>query len=157
MDKRLQYDPNVDLTNYNTYQEPMNNYIPNNINTPNNISVQNNQMSSMQQQLPQIQQMQQQIPPNIMQQQYNVPENYKYNLEKMSTNNNKSKFKEIYNFSTLRKIFIITLLYVIISHNKTSLLLCNKIPYICITNALSYNIFKGVIFSLIIIITWSLI
>lgn len=151
MDKRLLYDPNVNLTNYNTYQEPMNNYIPNNMNTS------ANQMSSMQQQLPQIQQMQQPIiPPNIMQEQYNVPENYKYNLEKMSTNNNKSKFKEIWNFPTLRKIFIITLLYVIISHNKTSLLLCNKIPYICITNALSYNIFKGVIFSLIIIITWSL-
>ena len=100
-----------------------------------------------------MQQMQQPMPPNIMQKQYNVPENYKYNLEKMSPS---TYNKKIYSLSTVRKIFIITLLYVIISHNKTSLLLCNKIPYICITNALSYNILKGVIFSLIIIITWSL-
>ena len=58
--------------------------------------------------------------------------------------------------STLRRIVIITILYIIISHNKTSLLLCNKVPYVCITNALSYNILKGIIMAIILILFWGL-
>lgn len=161
MDKRLVYDPNVDLSNYNTYQEPMNNYSPAPVS--NNMSSNIQQpMSQMQtsQQLPNIQQMHQQIPPHPMPQQYMIPQNY--NVEKMSQKKQtkpkkKSTFREICSMSTLRKILVITVLYVIISHNKTSLLLCNKIPYVCITNALSYNILKGIIMALIIVLFWRLI
>ena len=164
MDKRLQYNPNVDLSNYNppvnNYQEPMNNYNPAPIS--NSLGASNIQMQQpmqpMQQQLPNIHQMHQQIPPHHMSQQYMIPENSK--IEKMtSTKNKKNKksiIKEICSMSTLRKIIIITILYIIISHNKTSLLLCNKVPYVCITNALSYNIVKGIIMALILIIFWAL-
>jgi hypothetical protein len=162
MDKRLLYDPNVDLSNYNTYQEPMNNsYSPAPV--PNNLGSSNMHqmppMQSMQQQLPHINQMHQQIPPHPMPQQYMIPENYK--IEKMTSSKKrkqekKSKFKEICSMSTLRRIVIITILYIIISHNKTSLLLCNKVPYVCITNALSYNILKGIIMAIILVLFWGL-
>ena len=166
MDKRLMYDPNVDLSNYNTYQEPMNNYSPapisNNLGASSIQQMQPMQpmqsMQPMQQQLPNIHQMHQQIPPHPMSQQYMIPENSK--IEKMTSTKNKkskkSKIKEICSMSTLRRIIIITILYIIISHNKTSLLLCNKVPYVCITNALSYNILKGIIMALILIIFWGL-
>ncbi len=161
MDKRLVYDPNVDLSNYNTYQEPMNNYSPAPVsnNMSSNIQQPMPQMQTSQQ-LPNIQQMHQQIPPHPMPQQYMIPQNY--NVEKMSQKKQtkpkkKSTFREICSMSTLRKILVITVLYVIISHNKTSLLLCNKIPYVCITNALSYNILKGIIMALIIVLFWRLI
>ena len=154
MDKRLVYDPNIDLSNYNTYQETMNNYNPASVSynlNPSNIQ-------HKQQQLPNIQQMQQPLPPHIMPHQYMIPENY--NIEKMtskkSTSNKKSKFKELCSISTLRKLFVITILYVLISHNKTSLLLCNHVPYIYITNSLSYNIVKGIIMSVFIILFWGL-
>lgn len=152
MDKRLVYDPNVDISNYK-YHEPMSNY-----------SMQMNQQmpqpmpQPMPQQLPQIQQMQQPLPPQMMNSQYVIPEGY--NIEKMTSKkknrNKKSKMKELCSMSTLRKILIITILYVIISHNKTSLLLCNNIPYICITNALSYNILKGIIMAILIVLFWRL-
>ena len=164
MDKRLVYDPNIDLSNYNTYQEPMNNsYSPapvsNNLGASNIQMQQMQNMQSMQQPLPNIQQMQQPIPPHHMSQQYMMPENYK--VEKMTDSkkrkpNKKSKIKEICSMATLRRIVIITILYIIISHNKTSLLLCNKVPYVCITNALSYNILKGIIMAVILILFWGL-
>ena len=115
------------------------------------------QMQSMNQ-LPNIQQMQQPMPPHIMPQQYMIPENY--NIEKMTSkknkSNKKSKIKEICSMATLRKILVITVLYVIISHNKTSLLLCSNVPYVCITNALSYNILKGIIMAILLILFWGL-
>ena len=145
MDKRLVYDPNVNLSNYNTYQEPMNNYTP----IPNNMN--------MQQQLPPIQQMQQPLPPQIIPQQYMIPENY--SIEKMTSkkkSKQKSNLKEICSMSSLRKIVVISILYVVISHNKTSLLLCNNVPYVCITNSLSYNILKGIIMAIIMILFWNI-
>ena len=146
MDKRLVYDPNVNLSNYNTYQEPMNNYTP--------ISNMNMQkVPQMQQQLPPIQQMQQPLPPQIIPQQYMIPENY--SIEKM-TSKQKSNLKEICSISSLRKIVVIAILYVVISHNKISLLLCNYVPYVCITNALSYNILKGIIMAIIIILFFNI-
>lgn len=164
MDKRLVYDPNVDLSNYNKYQEPMGNYSQfqgNNMQNMQNMqSMQSMQMPQQnvpmqQQQLPPIYQMQQQVPPPA--QQFTIQEPRK--IEKMTASNNKkkpNKFKEICSMATLRKILVITILYVIISHNKTTLLLCSNVPYVCITNALSYNILKGIIFSIIIILSWYL-
>tara|TARA_B100001121_G_scaffold310429_1_gene341420 strand:+ start:8621 stop:9103 length:483 start_codon:yes stop_codon:yes gene_type:complete len=160
MDKRLVYNPNIDLSNYNTYQEPMNNLTPTPVPVSNNLGASNiQQMPSMQQQLPNIQQMQQPMPPQIMPQQYLIPENY--NIEKMTSKKSRtkkeSKLKEICSTNSLRKILVITVLYVIISHNKTSLLLCNRVPYVCITNALSYNILKGIIMAILLILFWGLI
>ena len=160
MDKRLVYNPNIDLSNYNTYQEPMNNLTPTPLPVSNNLGASNiQQMPNMQQQLPNIQQMQQPMPPQIMPQQYLIPQNY--NIEKMTSKKSKSKkeskLKEICSTNSLRKILVITVLYVIISHNKTSLLLCNRVPYVCITNALSYNILKGIIMAILLILFWGLI
>jgi len=138
MDKRLVYNPNVDLSNYNSYQEPVNNY----------SQLLNNQNVSIQQPIPQ---MQQPLPPV---QHYESPKKYK--VEKMNNRTGRKIMSDICSLSSLKKIFIITILYVIISHNKTSLLLCNNIPYICITNALSYNILKGIIMSIIVVIFWHL-
>ena len=164
MDKRLVYDPNVDLSSYNmnpqysNYQEPMS-----------NLSSSSKMMSNIQpmaqqmpQQIPQIPQMPQQIPPQYMSQQYmNPPVNY--SMERMdnkkktsnSKSNTKSKLGDICSMSSLRKLLVITVLYVVLSHNKTSLLLCNNIPYICITNALAYNTLKGIIMALVIVLTWN--
>ena len=154
MDKRLVYEPNVDLSNYNTYQEPMSNYTPisNSQNMQNAAPLMQQQMQQPMQQ-PMQQQMHQMISPQYMNQS-------KYNIESMTTKKKSqkpSKFKEFCSTATLRKIFVITILYIVLSHNKTSLLLCNNIPYIYITNALSYNIVKGIIMSLIIILFWDLI
>lgn len=145
MDKRLVYNPNVDLSNYNSYQEPMNNY----------SQLSNNQNMSIQQPIPQMQQpipqMQQPLPPAHP---YESPKKYKF--EKMNNRSGGKIMSDICSLSSLKKIFIVTILYVIISHNKTSMLLCNNIPYICITNALSYNILKGVIMSIMVVIFWHL-
>ena len=104
-------------------------------------------------QLPQINQMQQPLPPQ------QIP-NYNqtsYNIEGLSkTNNRKFNLKKLFNMSILRKIFVITLLYVIISHSRTTLLMCNNIPYICVSNALSYNIAKGLLMSLVIVIFYNI-
>lgn len=156
MDKRLVYDPNVDLSNYNNkYQEPMSNYSQFQGNNMQNMQMPQQNVPMQQQQLPPIYQMQQQVPPPA--QQFTIQEPRK--IEKMSASNNTkkpNKFKEICSMATLRKMLVITILYVIISHNKTTLLLCSNVPYVCITNALSYNILKGIIFSIIIILTWYL-
>jgi hypothetical protein len=160
MDKRLVYDPNVDLSNYK-FQESMNNYSLNNLSSNNlNQNIQPTQpaVQPMAQQLPQIQQMQQPYSPQMMNSQYVVPNSY--NIEKMSSKKintiQNSNIKKLCSMSTLRKVIIITFLYVLLSHNKTSLLLCNNIPYVCITNALSYNILKGIIMAIVLVIFWNL-
>ena len=167
MDKRLVYDPNVDLSNYNmnpqysNYQEPMAN-----LSAPSKMM---NNVQPMAQQMPQqipqqmpMPQMPQQMPPQYLSQQYiNPPANYSLermeNKKKSSNNksNIKSKLGDICSMSSLRKLFVITVLYIVISHTKTSLLLCNNIPYVCITNALAYNTLKGIIMAIIIILTWN--
>lgn len=165
MDKRLVYDPNVDLSSYNmnpqysNYQEPMANLSASS-KMMNNVQPMAQQMP---QQIPQpMPQMPQQIPPQYMSQQYmNPPANY--SMERMdnkkkasnSKSNTKLKLSDICSMSSLRKLLVITILYVVISHNKTSLLLCNNIPYVCITNALAYNTLKGIIMALIIVLTWN--
>ena len=150
MDKRLIYDPKVDLSNYNTYQEPMNNVPSGGYSS--NLQPQQMNYSN---QLPQISQMQQPLPPQAIPQQYIQPN---YSIEKMSKsdNNKKLKLKNLCSMSTLRKILVITILYVIISHNRVSLLLCNHVPYVCITNALSYNVLKGIILSIIITLFYNI-
>ena len=86
---------------------------------------------------------------------YNQP----VNIEQFKKKNKKNHFtntKKCNNLKTfLRKVIIITLLYVIISHKKMSLLLCNNIPYTCIQNILTYNIIKGIIFGTIIYFTYN--
>ena len=161
MDKRLVYDPTVDLSNYK-FQESMNNYSTNNLPSNNlnqNMPPQQQVVPPLQQQMPQIQQMEQPYPPQMLNSQYIVPNNF--NIEKMSSNKNNTQkklyIKELCSMATLRKVLVITILYVILSHSKTSLLLCNNIPYICITNALSYNILKGIIMSILLVLFWNLI
>lgn len=162
MDKRLVYDPNVDLSNYNTYQEPMSNYnsmgnsMSNSMSNSMGNSMSYSHNNSPQPMPPQMPQMQQPMPPQIPRQQY-----MNYNVEQMEQQRPKkkaykkrSKIREICSMSTLRKILVITVLYVVVSHNKTSLFLCNNVPYVCITNALSYNVLKGIIMAIVIVLTW---
>lgn len=140
-----------------TSQSRSSNHLNNHLN--NNLNNQSNQISSSQysQQLPQY-------PPS---QYINTPNDYQFsenmkNQEDDSKKNNIMKIdyfsgkKKLLCFSSIRKIFVITILYIIISHRKITLLLCNNVPYICITNALFYNAFKGFIFGLIVLIIYDL-
>jgi K+-sensing histidine kinase KdpD len=105
---------------------------------------------------PQMPQMHQPLPPQMSQHymNYNIEQMEPQQRPKKKTQKKRSKIREICSMSTLRKILVITILYVVVSHNKTSLLLCNNVPYVCITNALSYNVLKGIIMALVIVLTW---
>lgn len=164
MDRPLVYNPNIDLndrsSNFNMSNNQGNGFnninfenMQNNLNDmPSNFNNIQNNFSGMQQNRSNF--------PNTNYSNTNYSNyNQSMNIEpfiKKSKINHFTNTKKCNNLKTfLRKVIVITVLYVIISHKKMSLLLCNNIPYTCISKALTYNIFKGIIFGIIVYFTYS--
>ena len=159
MNRPLVYDPNVDLSDY----------VPNN-NFKNNEQYNNYDQNPTSQQQYQPQPQQYQPPPQQYQpppQQYTFQEEYyqpsapKYNqYEQLHNTIKPNKAKKVAKFSNsklnlfggIKKIIIFTLLYVFMSHRKMTMLLCNKVPFLSIEKILYCNVFKGIIFSVIILL-----
>jgi hypothetical protein len=158
MNRPLVYDPNVDLSDY----------------VPNNSFKNNEQYNNFEQYTPPQQQytpppQQQYMPPpqQYTPQQYTYQEDYYqqssprynqyeqlYNTMKPKKSKKVAKFSNSKNnlLSSLKKIIIFTLLYVFMSHRKMTLLLCNKVPFLSVEKILYCNVFKGVLFSIIILL-----
>lgn len=164
MNRPLVYDPNVDLTDY----------VPNNnFNRGNNFEQYNEyeQYSAPHTQQQYQQPPQQYTPPQQQYtpppQQYNFQEDYyqppvpKYNQpEKIYNTVKPKKFKKKVKFTNskgnlfggIKKIIIFTLLYVFMSHRKMTILLCSKVPFLSVEKILYCNIFKGIVFSIMILL-----
>ena len=174
MDRPLVYNPNIDL-NERSSRHNMSNKQGNGFNNTNFERMQNsfNDMqnissgmqhnsTNMQHNFSGMQNNFNDVPSNFNGMQYQNNLNYydqPMNMEHFIKKNKKNHFtniKKCNNFKTfLRKVVVMTLLYVIISHKKMSLLLCNNIPYTCINYALTYNVIKGIIFGTVIYFTYN--
>ena len=180
MDRPLVYNPNIDLNNNSFMQNDMSNnmsqnihYNPNidNVNYMNDNSIMSNHSIGMS--------MGNQNMGNHNMSNHNMS-NYTMSNQGInipSTNNNfvnenfsrpKNKYEFLSNNNTdnsnlktkcksfFIKVLFITGLYVVISHHKFTLLLCNNTPYLCITNAIMYNTIKGLIFGIILYFTYNI-
>jgi len=156
MNRPLVYDPNVDLSDY----------VPNN-NFKSNEQYNNyEQHYTPPQQYSSPPQQQYSSPPQqyIYQEDYYQPPTPRYNQYEQLYNtikpNKPHKTKNFAKFSNsntnifrvFKKIIIFTLLYVFMSHRKMTLLLCNKVPFLSIEKILYCNAFKGVLFSIMILL-----
>lgn len=179
MDRPLVYNPNIDLndrsSNFNMSNNQGDGFNNTNFeNMQNNLNDMPSNFNNIQNNFSGMQQNRSNFPntnysnanysntnysntnfPNTNYSNYNQPMNMEHFIKK-NKKNHFTNTKKCNNLKTfLRKVIVITILYVIISHKKMSLLLCNNVPYTCISKALTYNIFKGIIFGIIVYFTYS--
>jgi len=170
MDNQFTYNPNVDIstTDFNSIKSgqesfnqnnimnnslnnQMNNPMTNSMNNPMNNPMNNRMNNHTNNSMNNMARLEQD---RIMVNNFSQPEQTPRYRPKTKIKTKEGFFCKKNIVSFIRKLLVITILYVIISHRKITLLMCNNIPRVCITNALTYNVIKGIVMSLIIITTY---